>query len=145
MAGFFETNFGKAIIYGGAGLLVLLAGYSIYSNVGTSDIAADSANRVWICSETGKQFNYKLKIGDRVPVLSPYSGKSTGYEPELCYWTKDGKTKDKPTYVLLKTTMGQSGPTFCPDCGRLVVFQNPVAVVGGTPPRSEGEMKAQVR
>ena len=63
------------------------------------------------------------------PVKSPHSGKETGYEPERCYWTADGKPKPEPTYVLLNAAVGKPGPTFCQDCKRLVVGLNPPAGV----------------
>ena len=76
-----------------------------------------------------KAFRYEIKIGDSVPVKAP-SGEKSGYPAELCYWTKDGQPKEDPTPVLLNQYVGKSGPTFCPDCGRLVVNHNPVAVAG---------------
>lgn len=85
----------------------------------------DSAKRVIICSETLKVYNYTIKPGESAPYPSPYSKKNTGYAAERCYWTKDGKAKLEPTYVLLNEYVGKEGPTICPDCGREVRFHNP--------------------
>src|SRR4051794_12781110 len=80
---------------------------SIRSNLGASDVATLSRSRIYICSETGKTFNYDvMKYGSKMPVKSPYTGRETAYPAELCYWTKDGKVKKDPTYVLLKQYTG---------------------------------------
>jgi hypothetical protein len=130
-----------------ATIILVVAAAAIYSAVrssfGQSDAAAYAAGRPFICAESGKVFHYDLKIGDTIPVRSPYSGKCTGYPAELCYWTKDGKPKPEPTYVLLNAHVGKPGPTFCPDCGRLVVGLNPTPNDGGPPPPTEQEFRAK--
>src|SRR6185503_17783054 len=112
-----------------AGAVLVIAAIAVYlsvrANFGSSTAAALSRDRTFICAETKKPFEYTLKVGDQIPVKSPHSGKNTGYPAELCYWTKDGEIKDDPTPVLLKSHLGERGPTFCPDCGRLVVGHNP--------------------
>jgi len=80
---------------------------------------------MFICTETGKTFRHTNKIGETQPILSPFSGKNTGVPAEACYWTTDGNTKKDPTWVLLNELAGKDGPTFCPDCNRLVVGHNP--------------------
>ena len=82
-------------------------------------------NRVYVCSETLKTFAHQLEPGEVEPILSPYSGKNTGYMAELCYWTKSGKRKKTPTYILLNEHLGRTEKTICPDCGREVVGHNP--------------------
>lgn len=99
----------------------------------------DASQRVFIDSETLKPFNYELKLNDTVPVSSPFSGKKTGYPAEMCYWTKDGTIKEEPTPVLLNEAVGKPGPTFCPDCGRLVTAHNPPPQTGATPPPTRDE------
>lgn len=90
-----------------------------------------AAVRVYMCSETGKTFEHKIRDGEDEPIYSPHSGKETGYIPEACYWTKgpDGKFKAKltPTYVILKRKLdpGSREKTYCPDCGKEVVGHNP--------------------
>jgi hypothetical protein len=101
----------------------------------------NSNDRMFICAETGKPFEYTIKRGDMFPVKSPHSGKNTGYEAEKCFWTADGKTKAEPTYVLLNELVKKPGPTFCPDCGRHVTRFNPPPTEGAQPPPKQSEMK----
>jgi hypothetical protein len=114
--------------------------FVIYRNgrdlVGESSLASDSRNRIYIDAETGKSFEHRLQMGDTTPIESPYTHKKTGYPAELCYWTADGKRKHDPTPVLLNRYANKKGPTFCPDCKRLVVPMNPI---GQTPPPTETE------
>ena len=140
---FFRSSGGQvtAIVLGLLGLVVLV--WAVKGNFGESDAAALSSDRVFICSETRKPFNHTLKEGETIPVYSPHSGKNTGYQAELCYWTKDGKPKEKPTPVLLEESLGKPGPTFCPDCGRLVIGHNPAAQPGGRPPPTKEEYAAR--
>jgi hypothetical protein len=135
---FFESSAGKAAAVGICLFGLALAVVFVSRSVG-DPTARNSTDRVFVDAENGKTFYYTLKVGDRVPVKSPYSGKNTGFEPERCFWTADGKVKAEPTYVLLNDVLGKDGPTFCPDCKRLVVGQNPVASAGGTPPPTEAE------
>jgi hypothetical protein len=101
----------------------------------------NSNDRMFICAETGKAFEYTIKRGDMFPVMSPHSGKKTGYEAEKCFWTADGKSKKEPTFVLLNEHVNKPGPTFCPDCGRHVVRFNPPPTQGAAPPPKQSEMK----
>jgi hypothetical protein len=80
---------------------------------------------MFICTETGKTFRHTNKIGETQPILSPFSKKETGVPAEACYWNADGSTKKDPTWVLLNELAGKEGPTFCPDCNRLVIGHNP--------------------
>ena len=93
---------------------------------------------LFVDSETGKTFTLELKRGMTFPVISPYTGRATGYQPEACFWNADGTTKSTPTYVILNSDLGKSGPTFCPDCGRLVVPHNPPPS-GQRPPPTRDE------
>lgn len=113
------------------------------SNLGGSEAAQISAERVFMCAETGKPFELELEAGMKIPTHSPHSGKDTGYPAELCYWTADGKTKSEPTAVLLNSVTGKSGPTFCRDCSRLVVGHNPSPEPGMSPPPKESEYKGR--
>ena len=133
---FFASSKGKfvAVVLVLAGLVA--AYFSLRSQL---DPYAAYSDRTFICSETGKSFAHKLKAGESEPIMSPYSGKETGYEAELCYWTKDGKTKSDPTPVLMNRYKGVHGPTFCPDCGRLVVGHNPMPGPDSKPPPTEAE------
>lgn len=82
--------------------------------------------RVYICSETGRAFPHLTREGEEEPLESPYTGRRTGWMAEPCYWTRDGRAKKSPTYVVVRERMGLSGKTICPDCGREVVMHNPV-------------------
>jgi hypothetical protein len=99
----------------------------------------------YVCTETGKSFRHLNQIGETLPILSPYSGKNTGMPAEPCYWTKEGKAKADPTWVLLNSEkpVPEPEPTFCPDCGRLVVPRNPPPKDGRPPPPTREEWFAQ--
>jgi hypothetical protein len=140
---FFRTKAGRVVAIGlvlvGAAALV----WSISSNFGPSDAVNISSERMFVCSETGKAFEYTLVAGDKVPIQSPHSGKRTGYPAELCYWTKDGKIKESPTAVLMNSALNKPGPTFCPDCDRLVIQWNPRPVPDAKPPPLKSEYKGR--
>jgi len=77
--------------------------------------------------DTGEVFeNYAVEEGSTQPWKNPKTGKNTLYTVEACFWTKDGKAKLEPTFVLLNEYIGKPGPTKCPDCGRTVVPHNPI-------------------
>jgi hypothetical protein len=141
LGGFFDSAAGKiaAVVICAAALLIL------YVVARPRQTAADlSSRRTFICSETHKAFTVTLQPGMTIPVKSPYSGKNTGYPAELCYWTRDGGVRKDPVPVLLKRTLDPSaGPTFCPDCGRLVVGHNPAPSPGKPPPPTEEEYAAR--
>jgi hypothetical protein len=104
-----------------------------------SEATDESANRMFIDATTDKPFKVRLSVGDPMPVKAP-SGGYTGWPSESCYWTKDGKTKKEPTYVLLNLYKKKTNePTFCPDCGRLVVGHNPYPSEGRSPPPTKEE------
>ncbi len=125
-----------------AGALILVAAvavvYVVRNTFGPSADATDANTRIFIDAETGKPFRHELKLGDTIPLKAP-SGKESGYQAELCYWTGDGKIKTDPTPVLLNELVGKPGPTFCPDCKRLVVPHNPMPQSGSKPPPTQAE------
>ena len=142
MREFLNTTTGKAftaLLLAGA---MLIATWMLWRKVGSSEAARLANQRVFVCAQTGKPFSVELKDGMSIPVKSPYSGQQTGYPAELCYWTKDGKPKDEPTAVLLNSWVGKSGPTFCPDCGRLVVGHNPSPSPDRKPPPTREEYQS---
>ncbi len=98
---------------------------------------------MYIDTETGKTFRHKNETGETHPIESPYSGKRTGVVAEPCFWTADGGTKSEPTWVLLNELAGKQGPTFCPDCGRLVVGHNPQPGEGVRPAPTKEEYAAR--
>jgi hypothetical protein len=134
---FFRKPAGMAI----AGVLAVLGLVWIVMTLRsftTSEAAAAAASRMYIDEKTGKAFSVTIKEGMTKPVQAPSGGK-TGWPAEECTWTKDGKVKEEPTYVLLNMYKGSSEPTFCPDCGRLVVGHNPPASPERRPPPTKEE------
>lgn len=107
------------------------AGVWAWIQLGGDSAYQKAAIRNYYCVETQQPFDYKVKRGDRDPVLSPHSGQHTGYQAELCFWTKDEsgnwKAKTDPTYVVLKRKVDPNNTEkdYCPDCGREVVGHNP--------------------
>jgi hypothetical protein len=140
---FLKGTAGKVV----AIVLILIGVVAIYlsvkSNLGESEAAFNSRSRMFMCSETGKTFRYEVKEGEPFPVMSPFSGKKTGYTPEECWWTKDGKIRTEPYYVLLNEVTHKPGPTFCPDCGRLVIAHNPHPLSGDKPPPTKEQYAAR--
>lgn len=122
---FLRRHAGRSAVIAGlvAGGAVVF--WVIRAGVGPSEAAAIAGRRTYVCSETGKAFVHTLVAGESSPVTSPYTRRPTGYLAEWCYWTADGRPKSEPTPVLLNLYRDGSGPTFCPDCGRLVVAHNP--------------------
>lgn len=138
---FLQGSTGKAagivLVAAALGLMVFVLKDSF-----TGRAAAMSRDRMFICSKTGKTFEYTLKVGDKLPVQSPHSGEKTGYPAEACFWTADGGIKKEPTWVLLNQYAGKPGPTYCPDCGRIVTALNQPAMQGMKPPAKKDEIKS---
>jgi hypothetical protein len=123
-------------------LLLGVLVFAVRNTFGPSEAEAHSRNRWFVDAKTGQPFKFELTAGVQVPVAAP-SGGNTGYPAELCFWTKDGKPKTEPTPVLLNSMVGKTGPTFCPDCGRLVTGHNPIPMEGRPAPPTEAEYKAK--
>lgn len=103
------------------------AGFLTYRTLTVAPIPpTEPIEMTFMCIETKKPFEGQMIEGEKWPVLSPFSGKKTGYPVERCYWTKDGKRKAEPSLVVLNESLGKSGDTICPDCGRLVIGHNPI-------------------
>lgn len=148
-----KFNFKEFMRGGGAAiagvLLVVAVGIFFFGRAGgkstQSELLDDLSHRVFV-DETGAAFSVKAEPG--VSTVNPATGKQ-GYIAEYCWWTKDGKVnEDKPTYVLLNEYVNRPGPTFCPDCGRLVVAHNPSPRVPGSnmsppPTKEEYERRRQ--
>jgi hypothetical protein len=146
MSSFRETLQGPAGKVIAAGFLVA-GGVAVYLTVfgGGPSIGDSASRRTFVDAESGKSFQVTVSAGMTTPVESPFSGKKTGIEPELCYWTADGHPKPDPDYVLLNRLHLPpiAGPTFCPVCHRLVIGRNPRAQEGDKPPPTEAEYKAR--
>lgn len=86
-----------------------------------------SRHRTVVDMKTGEVFkDFAIPENSAMPWTNPKTGEKTLVQGEACFWTKDGKAKLEPTYVLLNEMAGKSGPTICPDCGRTVVAHNPL-------------------
>jgi hypothetical protein len=139
----------RDFLEGGAGkiaavavlIIALIVGIVMFKNsFGTPSVVTDANTRVFIDKDTGKPFTVEMKAGMKIPLRAP-SGHDSGYPAELCWWTKDGKIRNDAFPVLLK---GGSEPTFCPDCGRLVVGHNPKPATPDTkPPPTKAEYEAR--
>lgn len=121
-----------------AALLFLVGGIAFYLLVlrgdGASEIADDSRTQTLIDAD-GNVFTVHLsETSTETELINSKSGKK-GFPVEWCWWTKDGKVREKPFPVLLNQYKGDPGPTFCPDCDRLVVPHNPQALPGLPPPK----------
>ena len=113
---------------------------SFRANFGRTDAASIAGTRMYIDASNGKTFEHRLELGEITPIKAP-SGQQSGYPAEACYWTKDGKPKQDPTWVLLNIYAKKPGPTFCQDCGRLVVGRNPPPTSSATPPPTASDYK----
>jgi hypothetical protein len=123
-------------------ILSLGVGFYVIRNSLKSDTPDSAFSVTYIDTENGKAFQHRPVAGETSPIVSPYSGKNTGVMGEPCYWTASGQPKTDPTWVLLNEAVGKSGPTFCPDCGRLVVGHNPRPAPGRKPPPTQQEYMA---
>jgi len=124
---FFNSSTGRGVVIVLAITALGMMVYAFRSSWGTPPDIAAANDRIFIDAQnptSGKSFRVALKPGMHIPVRAP-SGGDTGYPAELCYWTKDGKVRAEPFPVLLNSWVGKPEPTFCPDCGRLVVGHNP--------------------
>ena len=120
---------------------VAVAAYAIKNAISPAAVLQER-ERWFVDATTLIPFRHELVLGESLPVKAP-SGNMTGYPAELCYWTKDGTPKTDPTPVLLNMYLGKPGPTFCPDCGRLVVPRNPVPTPGMKPPPTKEEWEKE--
>jgi hypothetical protein len=136
------SGVGKWIMGILAVVAVVAAAKFAMSSLGTPHALDAAETQIFVDSETGQSFTAKLTVGMTFPVKSPFTGRQTGFPAELCYWTKDGQIKTDPTPVALNSYLGKSGPTFCPDCGRLVVPHNPMPRPGAHPPPTLEQYKA---
>ena len=141
---FFNTKAGYVTASVGVAVIACALFFSIRSSLRGNEAVRPVGDRWVVCSETGKAWEITLKPGMTFPIDSPYSGKRTGYVAEAaCNWTSDGKVGTRITYLLMNDRLGKKGPTFCPDCHRQVVRDNPAASPGRSPPPTEQEYAAK--
>jgi hypothetical protein len=139
--GFFRTGPGKVTAYILIATSISVATYFVFQAIRGGQVVAQGNDRIFLDTATNKAFHVRLDdlVGQSIPIKSPYSGTNTGYPAELCYWTADGSVKSDPTPVVLNNLLGKSGPTFCPDCGRLVIGNNPKPGPTSKPPPTQAE------
>lgn len=108
-------------------LLVGYAGYAIFSGLGEPDFVANANMRVLMDSETGEQFEIEISPDtEPYPHVNPKTGTTTLFPTEVCYARGCGSFP-KGTRVILNVWLDKKGPTYCPNCGALVVPMNPDA------------------
>ncbi|MBL8876596.1 MAG: hypothetical protein JNM86_12445 [Phycisphaerae bacterium] len=115
---------------GVVGIAIAVLGFAVYSTyrsfrddprrMAFYALVADS-----VSGEVIPQFPLPAD-GKGYPAVNPKTGNRTIFPAEACYWTKDGKAKLDPNYVILNTWLGKKGPTRCPECGKTVVRGNPM-------------------
>lgn len=141
---FLNTPPGKvsiALLFAGALLLIWWQYNHAMGDGGVSDM---SRGQIFMDASTGKPFTHTLGAGDTIPIKAP-SGGATGYPAELCFWTPDGKPRTEPVPVLMNEYKNVKGPTFCPDCNRLVRMRNPTPAESDAPPPTQSEWEARGR
>jgi hypothetical protein len=140
---FFESGAGKIAAIGVFVVALIVAVFMFRNSFGTSSVVSDANTRVFIDKDTGKPFTVEMRAGMKIPLRAP-SGHDSGYPAELCWWTKDGKIRKDPYPVLLNSVKGRPEPTFCDDCGRLVVGHNPKPATPDTkPPPTKEQYEAR--
>jgi hypothetical protein len=133
-----STNLRKVLTIGITAIAIVIAGWFIWRAFSTPSYVVNANTRWFVDTETGKPFQDELKAGTRLPIRAP-SGKQSGYLAELCYWNADGSHRKEPSKVVLNSSLGKPEPTFCPDCGRLVVGHNPAPGPNSKPPPKKEE------
>lgn len=134
-----QTKSGQLFSWAAIGVAAVCVAWAVIQMFSSSSEEAFANSRTYVCIESGKPFKVQATLDMQVPARSPYSGKNTGYPAEACLWNKDGSAKTEPTWVVVNETLGKREPTFCPDCGRLVVGHNPTPSERGKPPPTREE------
>ena len=76
-------------------------------------------------AETGALFQFHATDLGPFPMTNPHTGKRTLYPTEVCLWGEDCRNSGG-TRVIMNELLGKEGPTYCPVCGHLVRFHNPL-------------------
>ncbi|MCC6969165.1 MAG: hypothetical protein IT434_03000 [Phycisphaerales bacterium] len=124
-----ESKLKKTLsIVGASAALLVLAIVVLRATLLAPPDAGDlSRRRTVVDTKTGEIIkDFPIPENSTRPWTNPKTGEKTLIQGEACFWTKDGKAKLEPTYVLLNEMTGKTGPTICPDCGRTVVAHNPL-------------------
>jgi hypothetical protein len=128
-SGFGESDSRRLILVSGvAAIALFVLAFAVYS---TYRSFRDDPRRlaffaVVADSESGEVLTQFPLPSDGLgyPAINPKTGKRTLFPAEACFWTKDGKAKLDPNYVILNTWLGKQGPTRCPECGKTVTRGN---------------------
>jgi hypothetical protein len=100
----------------------------------------DEVNSPIFIDEDGKVFRHRIREGEPIDNVLGSTGKKA-FPAEFCWWTKDGKIRESdPIPVLLEQWLKKPGPTFCPDCNRLVTPNNSRPQEGSRPPPTRDQM-----
>ena len=128
-------------------LLIALIGlaWSMMRYFGPDSAQQFAASPLFIDSVTGKTFHYQLKIGDTIPVLSPFTHRHTGYPASFSYWSRGGHILARPEPVLLNSWPGKNAPTFAPLSGRLVTANEKPPRPGSSPPPTKAQYEKWLR
>lgn len=95
----------------------------ILLRAGDAHALRNSLSHPWYIDTANHPFQHPIRPGQPTPTTSPAG--LPAYPAELCFWTAEGHPKSSPTYVLLNAYQGNPAPTYCPDCNRLVLPNNP--------------------
>jgi hypothetical protein len=138
MRDFMASTSGKVLSIAVVGVAALVAAVLVWRSFGAPSEIVDANTRLFVDVKTGKPFRRELKTGMRYPIDAP-SGEKTGYPAEACLWNADGSERKEPFAVVLNSELGKPEPTFCTDCGRLVIPHNPAPGPGIKPPPKKEE------
>lgn len=125
-----SESFLSGKVFAGLGAALLSLGVLAYVVWSSYNSVANTAIRSAFLttmkdSETGEVFKQiDIRQERSIPFSNPKTGKRTLFPAEECYWTKDGKAKLEPDYVILNERMGKPGRTTCHVCGRTVTRGN---------------------
>ncbi len=128
--------------------LISLAGifglWRVVTALSPSAAQQASEDRIFIDSVTGKTFRAPVHIGETFPVMSPYTGRKTGYPVAWSWWSRGGRPLAKPQPVLMNSWVGKSGPTFAPLTGRLVYPMETKPYPGERPPPTKQQYEQEL-
>ena len=140
-----HTAPGRMVVVGFLMVVLAVLAWSMMRYLGANAAQRYSDAPLFIDSVTGKTFHYQLKVGDTIPVMSPFTHRNTGYPASFSYWSKSGQILAHPEPVLLNSWLGKKGPTFAPLSGRLVVAGEKPPRPGSTPPPTKAQYEKWFR
>lgn len=120
--------------YGTIALLVLSGGVlavMLWRTFASEEYPADF--RTIMDSETGELFKVRTEELKPYPMRNPKTGTDTLYRTEVCFYGEECR-KSGGTRVIMNTYLHKEEPTYCPVCGHVVRFHNPLPS-DYTPPR----------